>query len=122
MQPHRLIEIDWPDFGRPDLPPPLTRAELSARLTLIRSAMAERGLDALVIYGDREHSANIYWASGFDPRFEEALLVIRPAGAPLLLAGNECLPYTATSPAVVAGDITAELCASPASTAGEAAV
>ena len=99
MQPHRLIEIDWPDFGQPDLPPLLTRAELAARLTLIRDGMAERGLDALLIYGDREHTANILWASGFDPRFEEALLVVRPEGVPILLAGNECLSYTANSPA-----------------------
>ncbi len=112
MADARLTEISWPDFGAPDLPPPVTRAELAARLALIRAAMAERETDALVIYGDREHSANILWASGFDPRFEEALMVIRPEGAPLLLAGNECLSYTSVSPAVAAGDIRAELCAS----------
>lgn len=107
-----LIERDWPDFGAPGLPPPLSRAELASRLVLIRSAMARAGLDALVIYGDREHAANLYWASGFDPRFEEALMVVLPEGPPLLLAGNECLPYTYASPAVEAGDIVAELCAS----------
>ena len=35
------------------------------------------GLGALVIYGDREHMANICWATGHDPRFEEALLLVR---------------------------------------------
>ena len=35
---------------------------------------SERGFDRLlVIYADREHSANLAWLTGFDPRFEEAL-------------------------------------------------
>lgn len=110
--PVTLIDRDWPDFGAPEVPAPVTRGELAARLVLIRDAMETAGLDALVIYGDREHAANLLWASGFDPRFEEALMVVLPAGAPLLLAGNECLPYTAASPAVDAGDIAVAHCAS----------
>jgi Xaa-Pro aminopeptidase len=112
MTPHRLIETDWPEFGAPALPPPLTRAELAERLAAIRAAMAERGLDTLVIYGDREHVGTLRWATGFDPRFEEALLIVPREGPPLLLTGNECLPYAAVSPAVAAGDIRAGLCAS----------
>jgi hypothetical protein len=53
--PVTLIDRDWPDFGAPAVPPPVGRAELAARLALIRDAMAAAGLDALVIYGDREH-------------------------------------------------------------------
>ena len=30
----------------------------------------------VVIYGDREHAANLSYLCGFDPRFEEALLVL----------------------------------------------
>ncbi len=55
--------------------------------------MAEQKLDAVVIYGDREHVANISWASGYDPRFEEALFIVTREGTPLLLAGNEGFPY-----------------------------
>ena len=66
--------------------------------------------DALVVYGDREHAANIHWLTGFDPRFEEALLVVTPDDA-LLIAGNECLPYTQVSPLVAAGDVGAVHCA-----------
>jgi Xaa-Pro aminopeptidase len=110
--PVALIERDWPDFGAPAVPAPTGRAELAARLALIRDAMAAAGLDALVIYGDREHFANLLWASGFDPRFEEALMVVRPEGAPLLMSGNECLAYTEASPAVAAGDIAVAHCAS----------
>ena len=103
MPTPRLIRIDWPDFGKPDLPPQPNLAEMSVRLGLIRTAMAARSLDRLVVYGDREHAANITWATGFDPRFEEALLIVAPGGAPLLAVGNECLPYAQISPLVAAG-------------------
>jgi Xaa-Pro aminopeptidase len=110
--PVTLTDRDWPDFGTPGAPAPVSRAELAARLVLIRDAMERARLDALVIYGDREHFANLLWASGFDPRFEEALFVVLPEGAPLLMAGNECMPYTQVSPAVAAGDIAVAHCAS----------
>ena len=61
--------------------------------------------------GDREHAANLHWLTGFDPRFEEALLVVRPEDA-LLIAGNECLPYTGISPLVERGAIRVAHCAS----------
>ena len=92
----RLIRIDWPDTGQPQVPPDPTPAEMAGRLAAVRAEMALRGLDALVVYGDREHAANLHWLTGFDPRFEEALLVVR-ADEALLIAGNECLPYTAIS-------------------------
>ncbi|MBP6736288.1 MAG: M24 family metallopeptidase [Rhodobacteraceae bacterium] len=107
----RLIRIDWPDFGTPDLPPPLTLPEMAARLAAFRRAGAAAGHDLLVVYGDREHSANLHWLTGFDPRFEEAVLVVAPDSA-LLLAGNECLPYTGISPLVQAGQIAVGHCAS----------
>ena len=87
----RLIQIDWPDFGVPDLPPALTLDEMRARLAAFRHAIAARGHGAAVVYGDREHAANLQWLTGFDPRFEEAVLIVTSSDA-LLLAGNECLP------------------------------
>ncbi len=105
--PH-LIRIDWPDTGMPDLPPDLSLPELQGRLAQTRAAMAGRGLDVLVVYGDREHFANIQWLTAFDPRFEEAVLVLTPSAATLLV-GNECEPYTRISPLVQAGIITVEL-------------
>jgi hypothetical protein len=59
--------------------------------------MKRAGYDALVIYGDREHVANISWASGYDPRFEEALYVVVPGRMPTLFAGNEGYPYAETA-------------------------
>ena len=106
-----LIRTRWPDFGMPEVPPDLSLAECRGRLSAVRAAMAARGQAALVIYGDREHAANLHWLTGFDPRFEEAVLVVT-AGDALLLAGNECLPYTQISPLVAAGDVRVGLCAS----------
>lgn len=107
----RLIRIDWPDFGAPELPRLPGLSTMEARLSRLRGAMVGRRYDALVIYGDREHAANLHWATGFDPRFEEALLIVTPDDA-LLLAGNECLPYTGVSPLVAAGLIRVGHCAS----------
>jgi Xaa-Pro aminopeptidase len=100
----RMITIDWPDFGAPAVPAEPDLAEYTQRLAAFRAALARRGYDIGVVYGDREHSANIHWLTGFDPRFEEAVLVVAPDRA-LLLAGNECLPYTHTSPLVASGAI-----------------
>jgi Xaa-Pro aminopeptidase len=107
----RLIRIEWPDHGTPDLPPAFALAEAEARLAAVRAAMSGAGYQALVIYGDREHAANLHWLTGFDPRFEEAALVITPDDA-LLIAGNECLAYTVVSPLVAAGTVRTGLCAS----------
>ena len=112
MPAHRLIEIEWPDYGMPTPPKRASRENLARNLDLMRERMKERGYTHLVVYGDREHFANILWASGFDPRFEEAVLVVREDGAPLLLAGNEGHDYTPVSAAVVAGDIRTARCQS----------
>ena len=107
----RLIRIDWPDHGTPDTPPALSSGECNARLQSLRKAAAAAGLDAIVVYGDREHAANLHWLTGFDPRFEEAVMVVTPGDA-LLLAGNECLAYTAVSPLVQSGVVRTGLCTS----------
>ena len=41
-------------------------------------AAARSSLDAFVVYGDREHAANVAYLSGYDPRFEETLLILLP--------------------------------------------
>lgn len=84
-----LTDIELPDFGDPVTTPRLGRAIYAARLQRLAGRMAGDGLDALIIYGDREHMANICWATGHDPRFEEALLLVIPGRTPVLFAGNE---------------------------------
>ena len=61
------------------------------RLERLRARASARDYDDLVVYADREHSANLAWLTGFDPRFEEAILILGSSGRPTLLAGNECI-------------------------------
>jgi Xaa-Pro aminopeptidase len=86
------------------------RAVAVARLEAVRSAMAARNLRTLVIYADREHAANLAWLTGFDPRFEEALMVVAAERA-VLIVGNECLPYAGLSPLVASGAVEVAHCA-----------
>jgi Xaa-Pro aminopeptidase len=97
MSSPTLIRIDWPDSGAPEVPPEPSPADYAARLATVRAAMAGRGLEVLAVYGDREHAANLHWLTGFDPRFEEALLLVT-ADRMVLLTGNECVPYAAGMP------------------------
>lgn len=95
-----LTDIEIPDFGDPVIEPQLDRSIYEHRLQRLQAAMAQQGYDAVVIYGDREHLANICWATGYDPRFEEALLVVVPGRVPTLFAGNEGFPYAETAAGV----------------------
>ena len=63
--------------------------ELSDRLQAARLTMDRQKLTHLAVYGDREHFANITYLTGFDPRYEEALLIVSQSGPPLMLVGNE---------------------------------
>ena len=93
-----LTDIELPDFGTPVAEPVLGPHIYAARMERLGTRMAEQGLDALVIYGDREHMANICWATGHDPRFEEVLLLVVPGRRPVLFAGNEGFPYAEAAP------------------------
>ncbi|MFM7963337.1 MAG: M24 family metallopeptidase [Actinomycetota bacterium] len=77
-------------------PPPLTAAIYKARIAATRERARAEGVDVLVVWGDREHSSNMSYLSGFDPRFEEALLIVPVANSrpPRLLVGNECLGFS----------------------------
>ena len=71
---------------------------MPARLERRRERADARGYDRLVVYADREHSANLAYLTGFDPRFEEALLVVGPDGEPAILVGNECFGMAGAAP------------------------
>jgi hypothetical protein len=93
-----LIETEVPHFPTPDVYPKADAAEFQDRLRRTRTAMECAGLTHLIVYGDREHSANLAWLTGFDPRFEEALLILRMDGTPLIVVGTECESYLPISP------------------------
>ena len=88
--PAALREITVPDFGIPAAPPLIPAETYDKRC---REAYARAGCDWLVVYADREHNANIAFLSGYDPRFEEALLLLGPQGRRVLVVGNEGLGY-----------------------------
>ncbi len=87
-----LKPVALPDFGALGEQPQVPVATYAARA---EAAYARGGCDWLVVYGDREHFGNIAFLSGFEPRFEEALLLLGPKGRRVLLAGNECESYAA---------------------------
>ena len=73
-----LAPIELPEFGLPSVQPAIPVATYEARLDAARTRAAEAGYDALLVYGDREHFANLAYLTGYDPRFEEALLILLP--------------------------------------------
>lgn len=85
-------------------PEPLLGAKIyEARLAAARERMERSGLDALLVYADREHYANVSYLTGFDPRFEEALLLVPRSGEPVVLAGNESLSFVDKAGTAVRG-------------------
>ena len=105
---HRVIEIDWPEFGQASYPPQSPASEFEKRIDNLRAMMGKQKLTHLVVDGDREHFANLAFLTGFDPRFEEALLILSPAGNPLLVVGNECESYVDVSPLFGCGKLRRE--------------
>lgn len=70
MRKPRLADVSLPEFGIPYDYPEMPANIFAGRLARLRDRVEHSGLDALVIYADREHCANIAWLTGFDPRFE----------------------------------------------------
>ena len=98
MTSARLATIELPDFGQPGPRPEIPAALYPARLARFRERATERGWDRVVVYADREHSANLAYLSGFDPRFEEAVLIVGGEEEPSILVGNECWGMAGAAP------------------------
>jgi len=64
------------------------------RVNLFIERLKENSITHAVIYGDREHFSNIEYLSGYDPRFEEALLIIDAEGNKTIIIGNEGWSYS----------------------------
>jgi hypothetical protein len=98
----QLKSVALPDFGTPTTEATVGTATYIHRLGQLKMAMQQRGLGAMVVYADREHHANLTYLCGYDPRFEEALLIITPSSPiPALLIGNEGMGYTDLCPSPV---------------------
>jgi hypothetical protein len=88
-----LQTIMLPEFGEPTVMPALEKGVYAQRQAACLALARAQGFDLVAVYGDREHAANIAFLSGYDPRFEEALLVFGKTEAPQLLIGNEGWGY-----------------------------
>jgi Creatinase/Prolidase N-terminal domain len=93
-----LAEIDLPEFDLPRTRPVIPASIYLERIDALYEKMADRGLNAIVVYGDREHFANRSYLSGFDPRWEESLLVLVPGRTPTLIVGNENVAWARVVP------------------------
>ena len=89
-----LIETSLPEFGEPNVEPAIPTSVHEARVASALARAKAEGLDALVVFGDREHTASMTYLTGYDPRFEEAILILVPGRLPTLLVGNEGMAYT----------------------------
>lgn len=93
-----LKPIALPDFGVPRRIPKIVPETYQARFARFMDRIAATGFDAAVVYADREHCANISWLTGFDPRFEEALLIAVRGKDPVIITGPENVGLAAVTP------------------------
>lgn len=77
--------------------PILNEKDYQDRIKRLVTLANEKDADLthLLVYGDREHYANLTYLCGFDPRFEEALLLInlKQDISPILVVGMEGMLY-----------------------------
>ena len=96
-----LGTVELPAYEMPAEQPSVPATTYLERIAAAERVTAEAGLDALIVYADREHFANLSYLTGYDPRFEEALLLLVPGRAPTLLVGNEGIAYAKVVPPAV---------------------
>jgi hypothetical protein len=94
----QIDHISLPEFGVPESCPDLSKELYVTRIDRLRSRAFEVGIEVIVVYGDREHFANIAYLCGVDPRFEEALLVLSANRDPAFVTGPENQGYASISP------------------------
>ena len=69
--------------------PIIERLEFESRIENIQSVMAERKLDALIVYGDEYRKENLRYVSNFWPIFERGACFIPRKGTPILAGAPE---------------------------------
>ncbi len=85
-----LKNVPMPKFHFPEAIPAIPAEEYERRLSALVQAAES---DWVLVYADREHSANLTWLINYDPRFEEGLLVLGRNGRRTLIVGNEGIGY-----------------------------
>ena len=87
--------VQSPQFTFSEDLPSIPPAEYAQRCAALYESA---GADWVVVYGDREHYANLTYLVNFDPRFEEVLLLLGPGGKSTLVVGNEDMGYGGVLP------------------------
>jgi hypothetical protein len=100
-----LKEIALPEFGKCAEMPEIPSSEFERRFSATIAQMRALDYDVLLVFADREHSANLAYLTNLDPRFEEALLMLDTKGNRKLLLGNECMGYTGIVPIPMAYEL-----------------
>ena len=90
----QLADVGMPPLDVPEELPAIGAAEFETRIAALLDAA---GVDQVVVYGDREHAANLIFLCNLDPRFEEVLLVLG-RGRRTLLLGKEDIGYVPIVP------------------------
>jgi hypothetical protein len=85
-----LKQIPLPEFQFPEPIPVIPVEEYERRLSSLYQAAES---DWVLVYADREHSANLTWLVNYDPRFEESILVLGHNARRTLIVGNEGMGY-----------------------------
>lgn len=83
-------QVKLPNFGVPKEKPNIPMEIYETR---IKNLYQKANKKWVLVYGDREHFANLHYLTEFDPRFEEALLILGPNDKKYLLVGNEGWMY-----------------------------
>ena len=74
--------------------------ETDARIGRIRGILAEKKLDAALVYYDELNIANGWYLTGWCPQFEKGAVLIPIEGQPLLLGGPESEPFAQMASAI----------------------
>lgn len=93
-----LSDVNLPAFDLPDQMPGVGGKEYTNRIIEAHSRITDLGCDVWVVYADRENFANLSFLTGYDPRFESALLVVKDPDKPVLIVGIENMEYSKLSP------------------------
>jgi len=93
-----LKQVKLPDFGMSEELVQIPAEEFEKRISAAIQQMKEEKIDVLLVFADREHSANLAYLTNLDPRFEEGLLLLDKNGKRKMLLGNENIGYTGIVP------------------------
>ncbi len=64
----------------------------------IETAFKKTDYSHILVYADREHASNVEFFTGYDPRFEECLLILSRDGKNAIVAGDEGITYATKIP------------------------